>query len=197
MRKFLSHLLVFSVLSASLASCSFNSAKLPPSTVSGLCAEAVSSNKIDISWDAMSDADYYNAYRGAKSDFKPDKTTLIKQIATNKYQDFMRDAKTTYYYKISTVNAAGAEGTVSSQVSATTKAAADIVHPSLFFYQDELNDIKARKDSWLWKDWYQVQMNNAYGSLGAPMPSVKDRGKAVVSLTIAYAVNGRERSIRL
>ncbi|OIO51216.1 MAG: hypothetical protein AUJ19_05015 [Parcubacteria group bacterium CG1_02_58_44] len=96
-----------------------------PSTPSGLAASATSTSQISLSWTQASGATGYDIYRsttvgGTYSRLGSEPT--VSSGSTVTYSDTGLSASTTYYYKISAINASG-ESASSSAVSATTSSA--------------------------------------------------------------------------
>jgi hypothetical protein len=89
-----------------------------PGVPAGVKATALSSTKIQITWNAVSGATSYKIYSpnypGSSSGF-----ALLDTITTNSYTDNYPEAGETWYYKVSAVNSAG-ESAQSSSVSART-----------------------------------------------------------------------------
>lgn len=84
-----------------------------PSTPSGLSASA-NSSCIELSWNSVSGASYYNIYRSTSASSS---YTNIGYTASTSYEDCSVSKGTTYYYKVSAENNAG-ESALSSYVSA-------------------------------------------------------------------------------
>ena len=96
-----------------------------PSIPSGLSASAVSSSQINLSWTASDDATSYDIYRDTSSSgsfTRVGSEPTVSSGDTTAYADTGLSAGTTYYYKISALNASG-ESAVSSAVSAKTSDA--------------------------------------------------------------------------
>ena len=96
-----------------------------PSIPANLTATAVSSSRIDLSWDASTDdvaVTGYKIYRDGGG-------TPIATTAITTYQDTGLSASTLYTYKVSAIDAASNESAQSSQASDTTDAA-DVAAPS-------------------------------------------------------------------
>ena len=76
--------------------------------------------------------DHYNVYRDTTAGFTvtPGPTPTIATPATNSYSDTGLTGSTTYYYKVTAVDAAGNIGPLSAEVSASTPAAPDTTPPS-------------------------------------------------------------------
>ncbi|MEV6164204.1 PHB depolymerase family esterase [Streptomyces sp. NPDC052052] len=83
----------------------------------GLQATGVTANSVSLSWDAVTDAASYAVYRNG---------TKIASATSTTYTDSGLTAGTTYTYTVAAVDASGAQGTVSAQVTATTTAAATV-----------------------------------------------------------------------
>jgi hypothetical protein len=108
----------------------------PPSQVAGLAATTVNSSQIDLSWTANpvpDGVDHYNVYRGTTAGFPvtPGTTPTLATPTTNTYSDTGLTGSTTYYYKVAAADAAGNIGTLSTESSATTSAAADTTIPNV------------------------------------------------------------------
>ena len=104
-----------------------------PAQVTGLTVtpHAGSNTQLDLTWttSGLSDFNFYNVYQGTVSGFIADSSSEIAQPVTNSYNNTGLDTGTTYYYRVSTTNDALLEGPVSSEVSGTTTAPADITPP--------------------------------------------------------------------
>ncbi len=87
----------------------------PPSKVTGLIANPVSSSRIDLSWNANTepDLDHYNIYRDG---------ILIASVTSTSYSDTGLSAATTYVYEVSAVDVNNNEGLRSDPVSGTTNS---------------------------------------------------------------------------
>jgi hypothetical protein len=97
-----------------------------PSTPSGLSASAASSSQINLSWTQTSGATSYDIYRdtsisGAFPRIGSEPT--VGSGSTTSYSDTGLAANTTYYYKISALNASG-ESAASDAASARTQSGA-------------------------------------------------------------------------
>jgi len=94
----------------------------PPAKVGNVTVTAVSESRLNVSWKANTEADldYYNVYRSIISGFNPGAGSLIASPKTNHYIDTELTASTTYYYKVSAVDAAQNKGTPSDEASGTT-----------------------------------------------------------------------------
>lgn len=96
-----------------------------PSTPSGLSAAAASSSQINLSWTAIGGATGYDIYRSSSSGgtfARLGGEPTVSLGSTTSYSDTGLSAGTSYYYKITALNASG-ESAASSQVSAATNAA--------------------------------------------------------------------------
>jgi len=91
---------------------SVTTVSLPPPQ--NLSATAVSSSQIDLVWDAVSGAVYYNIYRD---------NALIASSSVTSYSDTGLSPSTTYTYNVSAVDSSGMESPKSSSASATTLSA--------------------------------------------------------------------------
>ena len=103
-----------------------------PSQPTGLSVTTISSSQLNLSWSTAANSDSYKIYRSTTSGSG---FSVVGTSLTNSYSDSGLSGSTTYYYKVSGVNAVG-EGTLSAQASGTT-AAAPPVTPSLWL---ELNN---------------------------------------------------------
>ncbi|QGQ98997.1 S-layer protein [Paenibacillus psychroresistens] len=95
------------------------SAITKPNAPTGVKADDISDDSIKLKWNDVSGAASYNVYRS----LTPNGTFTKRNssaIGNNKYEDRNLNKGTTYYYKITAVNAGG-ESTQSSTVSETTK----------------------------------------------------------------------------
>lgn len=88
----------------------------PPSTPEGLSVTASTSSSITLGWDSVDSADSYKLYRSSSSEGT---YTEIVDQSTRSYTDTGLDADTTYYYKVSAVNAYGTSD-LSTDVSGQT-----------------------------------------------------------------------------
>ena len=77
--------------------------------------------------------DHYNVYRDTTAGFPvtPGTTPTLATPTTNTYSNTGLTASTTYYYKVSAVDAAGNIGTLSTESSATTSGAPDTTIPNV------------------------------------------------------------------
>jgi len=91
----------------------------------GLSATSLSSNSIQVSWTAVSEATGYRIYR---SDWESGSYALVGTNSTTSYTNTGLSPLTLYYYKVSTVHSRG-ESEKSSPVSAMTQAEPDIQPP--------------------------------------------------------------------
>ena len=89
----------------------------PPAKVGNVTATALSESMLNISWKANTEADldHYNVYRSTVMGF-----TLIASPKINYYADTGLTANTTYYYRVSAVDAAQNKGIPSDEASGTT-----------------------------------------------------------------------------
>ncbi|MHB9292826.1 hypothetical protein Holit_01937 [Hollandina sp. SP2] len=76
-----------------------------PSVPSGVTATAQSSSSIRVSWNSVSGATSYKVYRSASASGT---YTLITTTTATSYTNTGLSSRTTYYYKVSAVNSAGA-----------------------------------------------------------------------------------------
>jgi fibronectin type 3 domain-containing protein len=77
---------------------------LSPATPTGLSATAVAGPAVDLAWNASAGATSYNVYRGTV----PGVETLLTSTSGPSYVDAGAVSGTTYYYKVTAVNAGGA-----------------------------------------------------------------------------------------
>jgi kumamolisin len=88
----------------------------PVGTPSGLTATPVNATQINITWNAVSGATSYKIYRSAAA---AGTFLAVGTITSASYNDQNLSANTTYYYKVSAVNAYG-EGAQSNVATGTT-----------------------------------------------------------------------------
>lgn len=93
-----------------------------PVTPDGLAAAAAGAGQIDLSWGAVTGATGYNLYRDTSSSGSFATMVNTTPITAASYSDTGLSTGTTYYYKVSAVNAYG-ESAKSGAVSATTSSA--------------------------------------------------------------------------
>jgi hypothetical protein len=97
-----------------------------PAAPTALTATAASSSEINLSWTASTTNNVtYNVYGSATNGFKPSAATLLGNTASLTFSNTGLTPITTYYYIVSSVNAAGE--TPSMQASATTQGLATTV----------------------------------------------------------------------
>lgn len=94
----------------------------PPAVVTGVTVTQVSESRLNISWTAntKADLDHYNVYRGMNADFTPDAGSLVASPTADYYSDTELTADTTYYYRVTAVDASYNEGLPSEVASGTT-----------------------------------------------------------------------------
>jgi len=100
-----------------------------PSTPTGLTATAVSTSQIDLYWNAVEGATGYDVYRSTSATgtfARLGSEPTVSGQSNTSYSDTGLSAGTTYYYKVSALNASG-ESAASSAVSATTSSAGGAV----------------------------------------------------------------------
>jgi Fibronectin type III domain len=95
-----------------------------PSQPTGLSADATSASQIQLNWATVAGATGYNIYRSTAASVVINAANKItaSPVTPTSYSSTGLSAATTYYYKITAVNAAG-ESLGSAEVSATTSAA--------------------------------------------------------------------------
>ncbi|MDT3698542.1 MAG: carboxypeptidase regulatory-like domain-containing protein [Thermincola sp.] len=98
-----------------------------PAAPAGLAATAVSSSQINLTWNAADGATEYNIYRSATADGDYAKINTT-QVTAASYSNIDLTASTSYYYKVTAVNAGG-ESAASDNASATTTPAAVVPTP--------------------------------------------------------------------
>jgi hypothetical protein len=106
-----------SILLVSLILISCDSVSTPPSAPTGLVCEAVSTSRIDLSWNASTGADGYYVYRCTGTTCTP--TTSVHTESGTSWSDTGLTSSTTYCYRLRAYNEAGESG-YSSIVSCTT-----------------------------------------------------------------------------
>lgn len=96
-----------------------------PSAPSGVIATSRGGNQIDLSWTAISGVSGYKVYRSGTSPVVVGASNNISSglLLTNGYSSTGLSPSSTYFYKVTAVNAAG-ESLGSNEVSATTGASA-------------------------------------------------------------------------
>ena len=90
-----------------------------PPVPTGLVATAISTNQINLVWNAVTNAASYNVKRSTTN--RGSYTVIATNVTATNYNDTGLAAATTYYYVVSGV-IAGGEGANSEQASATTSA---------------------------------------------------------------------------
>lgn len=104
----------------SLASGVPGTLKLASEAPAGLTATGRGSGVIELDWTDMAGANTYNVYRGTTPDFAPSWETKIACCADSRYWDTGLAPSTSYYYKVTAVNAASYESAASVAAMATT-----------------------------------------------------------------------------
>jgi len=96
-------------------------AATPPAAPSGVKAKVVSSTAISLTWKAaVASTTTYNVYRLTDKAGEP--TKIASGLSTAFYSDKDLTPKTTYWYKVTALNAAENESAASTLVKAVTKA---------------------------------------------------------------------------
>ena len=104
-----------------------------PAAPTGLTANAISSNEIDLSWTYAANVTY-SVYRGAASGFTPSPSNLIASgLTAASYSDTTLTASTEYFYAVEAVNSAGSSA-ASTQANATTNATGTTIPESNTLY---------------------------------------------------------------
>jgi hypothetical protein len=95
----------------------------PPSPASGLAATAAGSSQINLAWKASPTSEVsYDVYGSTSSGFTPsDSNRIASGIASTSYSATGLTASTTYYYRVTAVNAGG-ESAATNQATAKTTA---------------------------------------------------------------------------
>ncbi|MDD2554041.1 MAG: stalk domain-containing protein [Desulfotomaculaceae bacterium] len=143
-----------------------------------LDATAVSSSQIKLTWDAVSDADYYYVYRSTTYSGSYSK---IGTATAKSYKDTGLSSETTYYYVVKAVNSSGA-GDASDVADATTESADDLSAPEdLEATTLSSSQIKLTWDEVSDADYYYVyrstSSSGSYSKIGtATTESYKDTG---------------------
>jgi len=103
--------------SASVTTMAGSGDTTPPTTPMGLQADPAAATRIDLSWQAATDAesgvDHYRIYRDG---------AFVATTTGTAFSDIGVQPQTTYTYEVSAVNGDGLEGARSTAVSATTPA---------------------------------------------------------------------------
>ncbi len=94
----------------------------PPTVLAptGLQAGTATTNSVELSWNAVTDADGYNVYRAASADGEYAKLNTTA-LTTLSYTDSALTASTTYFYKVTAVKGT-LESLPSASISAVTTA---------------------------------------------------------------------------
>ena len=83
----------------------------PPGQVTGLTVNTAGNTQLNVTWTANTESDlhHYNVYRGTTAGFTVTlgTTTPVGQPTTNSFSNTGLTASTTYYYKVSAVDASG------------------------------------------------------------------------------------------
>ena len=112
--------------------------------------------RLNLSWAANTepDLDHYNVYRGTTPGFTVTlgTTTPVGEPTTNSYSDTGLTAATTYYYKVSAVDASGNIGPLSAENSGTTLNTPDTTPPG----QVAPLTITPISDYWIESSWAQT-----------------------------------------
>ena len=107
----------------------------PPGQVTGLAVSTAGNTQLNLVWTANTETDLHhdNVYRSTTAGFTVTlgTTTPVGQPTTNSFSNTGLTASTTYYYKVSAVDASGNIGPLSSERSGTTSATADTTSPTV------------------------------------------------------------------
>lgn len=100
---------------------------IAPMAPSGLIASVTQPNAINLAWDEPVDEDfsYFRVYRSEEANFDPTAIEPIAELAEFDFSDTELVAGTSYYYKITAVDANGNESDYSPEVSATALSIVD------------------------------------------------------------------------
>lgn len=90
----------------------------PPSAPSGLTTDAADA-LVDLSWEAIDDADSYNIYRATSPTDEISGSALDTGISSTSYADEDAENGTTYYYRVTAVDTAGNESDGSGEAQST------------------------------------------------------------------------------
>ena len=93
----------------------------PPGTPTSLTATATSTSQINLNWNNNPESDLAN-YRVYRSNSATGTYSFLGQTTSSDYSDTGLSAETTYYYRVSAVDASGNESPQTSYVSATTQS---------------------------------------------------------------------------
>ncbi|HLT62777.1 MAG TPA: DUF2961 domain-containing protein [Microlunatus sp.] len=107
----------------------------PPTSVTGLAAEADEFTAITLTWTAATDDTYaprYRVYASTEAGFTPSPDTLVGTSRTTGFVHAGLDARQTWYYRVQAVDAAGNAGDLSAETSATTGDTVRIEAEALF-----------------------------------------------------------------
>jgi chitodextrinase len=96
----------------------------PPTTPTGLTANAVSPTRIDLSWSPSSDNDVVANYRLYRNG------VLATTLTSTTYQNTGLSPSTTYSYRVDAIDATGNASGLSSAVTVTTPSAPDTTAPT-------------------------------------------------------------------
>jgi chitodextrinase len=96
----------------------------PPTTPSGLTANAVTTSQVNLSWTASTDNDAVADYRVYRNG------ALIANVTTTSYQDTNLSASTTYSYNVDARDESANVSGLSAAAVATTPSAPDTTAPS-------------------------------------------------------------------
>ncbi len=91
--------------------------RLPPGPVQ---AEAMSTDLVDLTWNAVAGAQYYEVFRGNSPNFTPSYNNDVSNaVIAPSFADSNLSAGTTYDYKVYAIDASGAAGLVGASSAAT------------------------------------------------------------------------------
>jgi len=117
---------------------------LPPAAPTGLATMAGGA-QVDLSWDANSESDLdgYNVYRATSSFSDPSGATKVSVVTSTSFTDTGLSEGTTYHYRITAVDGAGNESSLSGEATATA------TNTSVTYYVDGANGSDANDgQSW-------------------------------------------------
>ncbi|MDD5056986.1 MAG: hypothetical protein PHQ60_03865 [Sideroxydans sp.] len=174
-----------------------------PSAPTGVSATASSATQININWTNVTGATAYNIYRSTTSPVQiiaANKITpVIAQPTSGPFPNTGLTAATTYYYRMTAVNAAG-ESAGSAEVNATTSAAGGGAPAALNWTAHSVTGITLLQGylsdvAWSGTQYLSVGVGNkvasstdavTWGSLAATYPGATPASAALILTKVAY-----------